>query len=589
MLITSGGGLSPQVEAGHEVHRALGPGRLALAGAAQHLGGANLLGRPDAGRHSPVAGVGGAAARDGGQDVGAVPVLVVEGAGGVGGEVQPAGVLVEIEVRDRCGVTDHEAGVQDADLHRGSAVSREPQRRGARTDHVGVDQRHALVVVGRRRRDQLDEEHEVEASDRVDRRLGRDPAIEVEWRVVLADGDPGGFELATERSVVVGLEEVDDDRQRRVGGDAGRPGPIAPQLRQLPASLLVAVAEPDPLDLGQGGDLLERADGQAGLVVVVVRTEELDAQPGQRLLDGLVERHAKQDEAVHELTAAGRGAGRLGLQCGIETRGGSADAGREAEPAFRARTLPPRVGLVLGRGRVGLDGGLRARGGAGWCRDERAFPCGLVVCGGCRRIGGAGAGGRGVVCDRGRRVGLGQGHVRPRRRGAQHVVRDLGEHAAVVAPHRFPLACARRRRERRREHGDQRREGKSAATGEMRSARWQYPVDLHGRLLGSRRRGRGAGSLRGSRVLARAMRPRYARMSDECPLGRTLITKLQRVPLDGHTPEACGAWRVDCVDESSEVVMRCCRSDEAAPGVAVGRIAEYPLQDDGVVESDGSS
>ena len=70
--------------------------------------------------------------------------------------------------------------------------------------------------------------------------------------------------------------------------DAGHPGRGGPELASCQALLLLSAADPDPLHLGQGGDRLEQCDGHAGLMVVVVRTQELDAQAGQRPFEGLV-------------------------------------------------------------------------------------------------------------------------------------------------------------------------------------------------------------------------------------------------------------------------------------------------------------
>ena len=112
-------------------------------------------------------------------------------------------------------------------------------------------------------------------------------AIEMEAGVVLPDRGPGGLELPAEAAVPIPLEQIDDDRDRAAASTAAAAA-WGRDVGQLRAELLLRHAHPEPFDLRQRGDRLERADGHSGLLVVVVGTEKPDAEAGQRLLELLV-------------------------------------------------------------------------------------------------------------------------------------------------------------------------------------------------------------------------------------------------------------------------------------------------------------
>jgi hypothetical protein len=76
-------------------------------------------------------------------------------------------------------------------------------------------------VGGEARLDEFDEQHEVEGGDLLDEGPGGHRAVGVESGVVGANLGAGGLGLAAEVAGLVGLEEVDEDRQRRGGADAG--------------------------------------------------------------------------------------------------------------------------------------------------------------------------------------------------------------------------------------------------------------------------------------------------------------------------------------------------------------------------------
>ena len=215
---------------------------------------------------------------------------------------------------------------------------------------------------------QLDEQHEVEGGDLLDDGPGGHRAVEVEPGVVGANLGAGGLELTAEVAGLVRLEEIDEDRQRRGGADAGGRAFRASHGSELEALLEVRRAHADPLHLGHGGDRRQRGDGQAGLVGVVVTAEQLGAEPGERVLRRLVQPVAQQDEAVHVLVAARAEGGGVGLQRGIEALRGRQDPGREAERAPGVLALAPGIRLVphgrlLGAlrrpQRTGLDGNAR--------------------------------------------------------------------------------------------------------------------------------------------------------------------------------------------------------------------------------------
>jgi hypothetical protein len=67
---------------------------------------------------------------------------------------------------------------------------------------------------------------------------------------------------------------------------------------------------------------VERPDGQASLLVVVVGTEELHAEAGKLLFEGIARRGAQQEKAVHELPTLSAQSVGVGLQ-----RGSSPDDG----------------------------------------------------------------------------------------------------------------------------------------------------------------------------------------------------------------------------------------------------------------------
>ncbi len=139
-------------------------------------------------------------------------------------------------------------------------------------------------------------------------------------------------------------------------------GPSVAHVGQLQAQLLLRQAHAEPLDLSQPGDRLDRSDGHAGLVVVVVRTEELDAEAGQLALERPVRRHAKQEEPVHERSPLGAPPVGLDLQRGVESGRRGEGARRKAERARGVRRrLAPRVRLIAGGSR-GRRRPLRRRG-----------------------------------------------------------------------------------------------------------------------------------------------------------------------------------------------------------------------------------
>ena len=268
---------------------------------------------------------------------------------------------------------------------------------------------------------------------RVDGRPRGHRPIEMERGVVLPDHGPGGFELPAEAPVSIRLEQVDDDRDP--GRARGR-GLAVQGLRTSASSeaqLLLRQAHPEPLDLRQPGHRLERPDGHPGLLVVVVGTEEPDAEASQRVLDLPVRRHPELEEPVHEGAALGAHPVGPGLQRGIEPGRRGEGARREGERARGLRgRLAPRVRLIPAAPEVAASASaarrspeqrrlMASRPGAMWLRagaGSGALPTAVISS--------ATAAGRGRL---GSRLG------RARRRPVHDVARDLREDRGVVLRH----------------------------------------------------------------------------------------------------------------------------------------------------------
>ena len=159
-------------------------------------------------------------------------------------------------------------------------------------------------------------------------------AIELELGIVLPERGADGFELAPERPLVIALEEVDDDRDRRRATDAGLLSLRSSHRGQLRAQLLLRRAHAQPRDLGQRGERGERSDGQPGLVMVVVGPEQVDPEAGELLFQGVVPRNGQQHEAVHECTALSGDGDPLRLQAASSPD----DGARTPDEKLRAGT-----------------------------------------------------------------------------------------------------------------------------------------------------------------------------------------------------------------------------------------------------------
>ena len=72
------------------------------------------------------------------------------------------------------------------------------------------------------------------------------------------------------------------------------------------ALLLLRLLTPTHSTSGRAAIVSSSPTRHAGLVVVVVGTQELDAQAGQRLFEGLVQGDPKQEKAVHDVAALGQ-------------------------------------------------------------------------------------------------------------------------------------------------------------------------------------------------------------------------------------------------------------------------------------------
>ena len=447
----------------HEVHAAFHPALEALVVALPDLANPDVLGASHAGGHPAKSAVGGAGSGDRGQDVGAMPVLIVERAGGVGREVEAASKLVQVGVPG-----DRGTRVEDANPRRGATESRGKAATGA--DPVRVDERGALVMSRRGHLDHLDEQHEVQRADLLDGRRRGHRAIEEERGVVLADRGPRGFQLPPEVAALVPLEEIDDDRKlgARVDGDTL---PLRRTKRtQLGAHLLMGCAHPDPFDLGERRQCVDRPDGQPGLVMAVVRPEEPDPKTGQLLLERSFERSPQPQEPVHELPALRPQSVRLRLQRGVEAGGRRQETRRKAERArgFRTR-LPPRVRLIPGDPRRRNE--LRRRRGRGRNRDAYPLSTGADVGDERSKIGRAPHDRQRLLRLRAGSDRLGHGRRWADRPSSENVVRRFRQELAGVRRRRDSVLAPDGRRESGTgQHGDHRQGGSDKAPVECASS-----------------------------------------------------------------------------------------------------------------------